>query len=232
MCKKRLRITERKLETSNKKLKKVRQQLKQEKLNKGNVFKYLRSIFSAEQLVFFNMHLRNAGRKPLGRRYTPEEKSLALILYKHSPKNYRFMRKVFILPSKRTLGRHSAQLMFGTGVNKKIFALIKDKVKSLPENGRYCSLSWDEVSLKPHLDYNVIRDEIDGFVDMATIRKPVFATHSLTFMIRGIDIPYKQTIGYFFTDGLKAFELMEMIKLMTKAVLETGMYDSQLLNFC
>lgn len=200
LCKEKLRCTEKKLDTTNKNLKKVKQQLKQEKLNKNNVFRYLRFIFSAEQLVFFNMHLmhlRNTGRKPLGRRYTPEEKSLALILYKHSPKNYRFMRKVFILPSKRTLGRPSALLMFGTGVNNKIFALIKEKVKTLSENGRYCALSWDEVSLKSHLDYNVTRDEIDGFVDLATIRKPVFATHSLTFMIRGIDNPYKQAIGYF-----------------------------------
>lgn len=212
------------LESSNNELKKTRQQLKQVKLNRSNVGNYLRSIFGGEQLAFFNMQLRNKGRKLPGRRYTPEEKSLALILYKHSPKNYRFMRKIFMLPSKRTLGRHSAQLMFGTGVNPKIFELIKEKVKTLPETARYCSLSWDEISLKSQLEYNVTRDEIDGFVDMTMIRKPVFATHSLVFMVRGIDVAWKQAIGYFFTDGLKSFELVEMIKLITKAVLATGKY--------
>ncbi len=222
LYKQQLRLTQKTLESTNKKLEKARQELKQIKLNRSNVFRYLRTIFGGEQLAFFNMQLRNQGRKPAGRRYTPEEKSLALILYKHSPKNYRFMRKIFTLPSKRTLGRHSAQLMFGTGVNTKIFELITEKVKSLPENGRYCALSWDEMSLKSHLEYSVTRDEIDGFVDFATLRKPVFATHSLAFMVRAINGQWKQAIGYFFTDGLKSFELVEMIKLMTKAVLATG----------
>lgn len=214
--------TEQKLHLSEKKLEKAHKRLKATKLNRSNVFRYLRTVFSGEQLAFFNMQLRNKGRKPAGRRYTAEEKSLALLLYKHSPKNYRFTRKIFTLPDKRTLGRHSAQLIFNTGVNNKIFELIKEKTKSMTENGRCCAMSWDEISLKPHLDYNVARDEIDGFVDFGTIRKHFFGTHSLTFMVRGIDSNWKQAIGYFVTNGLKSFELVELIKLMTKAVLEAG----------
>ncbi|KAG4078421.1 hypothetical protein HA402_013132 [Bradysia odoriphaga] len=221
--KQRLIQTERKLTSKNDKLGKAREKLKTTKLNRNNVFRYLRTVFCEEQLAFFNMQLRNEGRRPAGRRYTAEEKSLALILYKHSPKNYRFMRKIFTLPDKRTLGRHSAQLMFRTGVNSKIFELIKEKADAMTENERCCATSWDEISLKPHLDYNIPRDEIDGFVDLATIRKPVFGTHSLTFMIRSIDSTWKQAVGYFITDGLKSFELVELIKLMTKAVLETGL---------
>lgn len=171
------------------------------------------------------MQVKNSGKKAKGRRYTPEEKALALILYKHGPKNYRNMRKMFILPSKRTLGRFSARLIFHTGIDTKMFAHIKKKVGSLPELDKYCTLSWDEVSLKAHLDYNVSRDEIDGFVDMLGVRRPIFATHALTFMIRGIKTPFKQPIAYFFTHGLKHFELAEMIKLVTEAVLDTGNYS-------
>lgn len=183
---------------------------------------YLGKLFNAEQLAFFSMQIKNAGRKSNGRRYTAEEKSLALMLYKHSPKNYRFMRKCFILPSKRTLGRFSAHLVFHTGIDTKLFAHIAEKVKSLSDLDTYCTLTWDEVSLKAHLDYSISRDEIDGFVDILNVRRPIFATHALTFMIRGIKTAFKQPIGYFFTHGLKHFELAEMIKLMTKAVLDTG----------
>lgn len=118
------------------------------------------------------------------------------------------MRRIFVLPVKRTLGRHSASLLFQTGVNAKIIQHITEKVKELPENGKYCSLVWDEVNLKAHLDYNIARDEIDGFVDLSSERRPALATHALTFMIRGIHIPFKESIGYFFTDGLKYFELV------------------------
>jgi hypothetical protein len=197
--------------------------LKSEKLQKkSKIMQYLSGIFNAEQLAFFAMQIQNSGKKPNGRRYTSEEKGLALILYKNSPKNYRFMQKIFVLPSKRTLGRYSAELIFQTGVDTKLFAHIAEKVKTLTEETKYCTLQWDEVSLKAHLDYSVSRDEIDGFVDMLNVRRTAFATHALTFMIRGIKIPFKQPVAYFFTHGLKHFELAEMITLITKAILDTG----------
>lgn len=208
---------------NQKKVKKIRQALKDERMQKNsNIMKALSEIFNPEQLAFFSMQLKNSGKKSNGRRYTTEEKGLAFILYKHSPKNYREMRKIFVLPSKRTLGRYSAQLVFNTGIDAKLFAHIAEKVKGLPESDTYCTLSWDEVSLKAFLYYSLTRDEIDGFVDMLGIRRPDFATHALTFMIRGIKVPFKQPIGYFFTHGLKHFELAEMVKLITEAVLDTG----------
>lgn len=211
---------------NQKKVKKLRQELRDAKSQKrSNIIKYLSGIFNPEQLAFFSMQLKNSGKKSKGRRYNPEEKSLALILYKHSPKNYKEMRKVFILPCKRTLGRFSAKLVFNTGTDSKLFAHIAGKVKNMSELDTYCSLSWDEVSLKPHLDYNVYRDEIDGFVDMLGVRRPDFATHALVFMIRGINTAYKQPIGFFFTNGLKHYELEELIKLVAKAVLDTGKFS-------
>lgn len=167
-------------------MKKLRQELKDDKSKKkNNIMKYLSGIFNPEQLAFFSMQLKNSGKKSNGRRYTSEEKGLSLVLYKHSPKNYREMRKMFVLPSKRTLGRYSARLVFNAGIDTKLFAHIKEKVKSLSELDTYCTLSWDEVSLKAHLDYSVSKDEIEGFVDMLEVRRPDFATHALTFMIRG-----------------------------------------------
>lgn len=187
---------------------------------------FLRKIFNPTQMTFFEMQMMNARKKLRARRYTTEAKSLSLILYKHSPKNYRFMQKTFILPSKRTLGRYSAKLAFEAGINPKLFAHIKSKVEKMSESEKLCTMSWDEISLKAHLDYSSTRDMIDGFVDLSYVRTSGFATHSLTFMIRGIEIAYKQPIGFFFTNGLKSFELVELIKLMTEAVLDTGNFSN------
>lgn len=43
--------------------------------------------------------------KPRGRRYTLDDKIFAVALFKQSGKAYRFLSKVFCLPSKRTLLR-------------------------------------------------------------------------------------------------------------------------------
>lgn len=143
-------------------------------------------------------------------------------MYKQSPKKYRFLRKFLVLPSKKTLGRHSAKLIFETGVNQKLFSYIKERVKDLPEIDKNCFLVWDEIGLKAHLDYSQSRDLIDGFVDLGDIRRTTFANHSLNFMIRGINTPYKQSGPYYNTDNLKGFELAELVKTVTEAVFDTG----------
>lgn len=228
---KRERVADVKLNVCNKKLKKARQQLKEHKLNQDNVFNYLRTIFNPKQLLFFEMQINNTGKKARGRRYTAEEKNLSLMLYKQSPKNYRLMQRIFILPVKRTLAQHCVELQFQTGVNTKLMDCIKEKVPHLSETEKYCALTWDEVSLKAHIDYSTSRDEIDGFMDLSYVRRPEFATHALTFMVRGIESPFKEPVGYCFTSGLKHYELVELVKIVIEALLDTGKFYFFLFHF-
>lgn len=168
------------------------------------------------------MQLNNTGKKNRGQRYTLEQKSLCLTLYKQSPKNYRFMQRIFALPCKRTLQRHNAYLHFDAGIDETLLEFMKEKVKELAEVDKYCVISWDEQSLKAHLDYNHFNDMLDGLVDLGQERRPAFATHSLTFMVRGINTGFKQSVAFFYTDNLKALELAEIIRLVIEAVLDTG----------
>lgn len=168
------------------------------------------------------MQLKNCGRSKHGRRYTAKQKSLCLAMYKQGPKAYRFNEKWCCLPTKRTLGRHSATMIFKAGFDTKTLDAIKSIVKDWPQQDKYCTFGWDEVSLNEHLDYSQAMDVIEGFVEVSDTKTPVFATHSLTFMVRGITIPYKQSVGYFYTNGLKSFELAELNKLMIERVLNTG----------
>lgn len=200
----------------------LRTKLKENKMNVENILKFLSVKFNKQQLAFFGMQLKNCDKKNHGQRYTTEQKTLCLGLYKHSPKNYRFMRTIFILPCKKTLGRHCARLLFNSGIDLKFFEMLKEKVTTMADIDKYCTIGWDETALKPHLDYSPSRDVIDGFVEMENERRPLFATHSLNFMVRGINMNYKQPVCHYYVEGLKSYELAELIKLVIGAVLDTG----------
>ncbi|XP_037047176.1 uncharacterized protein LOC119081969 [Bradysia coprophila] len=114
-------------------------------------------------------------------------------------------------------------MMFESGINGKYFKYLGHAVQSMNEIDKNCILVWDEMALTPHIDYSPNRDVIDGFVEMILMRRPSFATHALVFMARGINRQYKQPLSYFYTDGLKHFELVEMVKLVGVAVLDAGL---------
>lgn len=198
------------------------EQRKKKRINDKEVMNYLSKKFNESQCEFIKMQLHNHRRTMHGRRYTAKQKSLCLAFYKQGPKLYRFMETMFVLPTKKTIGRHSASMLFKSGVDYKMLDAIKNVVKDWPEKDKHCSVSWDEVSVDEHLDYNTSQDCIEGFVELAGARKPSFATHSLTFMARGINISFKQTFGYFFTSSLFAIELVELVKLMIGALSTTG----------
>lgn len=213
-----------KLRNTTKQLKRLRQKPKNIKLNDDKVLEYLRvkKKYSSGQLEFQKMQFRNAGRKPHGRRYTTKEKSLCLAMYKTGPRSYRFIDDIMILPTLSTLARHSGNLMFHAGICPELFTFIKEKVKNWSEQDLCCTFSFDETALKARLEYNNTTDEIDGFIEIAGIRRPIFATHTLVFMVRGINVPFKQPVAFYYTHGLKAYELAELIILILEAVLATG----------
>lgn len=196
--------------------------MKINQFNDTNVINYLSKKVDKQFLELVKMQLTNYGRPKHGRRYTKEQKSLCLAMYKYGPKSYRFKETWMILPVKQTLGRHSANLLFKSGVDSKVFDAIKKTVKDWSDCDKYCTISWDEVSLKEHLEYSHSRDVLEGFVETEKPTQPIFATHALTFMVRGIKMTFKQAIGYFYTNGLKSFELIELIKLMIGAIANTG----------
>lgn len=196
-------------------------QLKLHKWTDANVIKYLGRKLNKQTLEFIKMQISNCDKKENGRRYNSHQKNLALAMYKQGPKSYRFLRRMFILPVKNTVASHCAHLLIRPGIDPKLMKLIKEKVDSFSEIDKYCMLTWDEISLRPHLDYSPSRDVIDGFVGIE-LRHPIFATHSLTFMIRGINTPYKQPTAHYYNSNLSTFELAKYIKEVTDAVFDAG----------
>ncbi|XP_037038241.1 uncharacterized protein LOC119075785 isoform X2 [Bradysia coprophila] len=217
----------RRLKNKTAQLKRLQRKSKTHKLDDGQVLAYLSNVkkYSSAQIQFTEMQLRNSSRNPHGRRYKPKEKSMCLAMYKSGPRSYRFKEnnKIMVLPSLSTLTRHSAKMIFRTGIVPQLFSFIKEKVKDWTEKELLCSFGFDETALKSILEYSSTDDEIIGFVEMGGIRRPIFATHSLTFMVRGIYRPFKQPVAYFYTHGLKSHELAELILLVLEAVFSTGL---------
>lgn len=213
------------LRNTVRKLKRLNQNSKKPKLNDRQVLEYMRNKkkYSADQLEFQAMQLRNTCRKPNGRRYTLKEKSMCLAMYKSGPRSYRFKEnKMMVLPSLSTLSRHCANLTFRSGICPELFGFIKAKVKDWSKSDLICALSFDETAVKSSVEFSSTDDEILGFVEMAGIKKPIFATHALTFMLRGIKVPFKQPVAHYYTTDIKAYELVELIKLVLEASLSTG----------
>lgn len=77
---------------------------------------------------FIWMQIEQCTKKARGRRFSDEEKLIALSIMKQSPKCYRFLHKIFILPSKYTLNKMIASLNVEAGINTQIFEAIKEEV--------------------------------------------------------------------------------------------------------
>lgn len=74
------------------------------------------------------MQIKQCTKKAKGRRFSNEEKLIALSILKQSPKCYRFLHKIFILPSKYTLNKMIAELNVEAGINQQIFEAVKQEV--------------------------------------------------------------------------------------------------------
>lgn len=213
----------RRLRYQSARIKYLKQQIKELRQPFGTVYDALSTKLNPDQLNFIKLQIKNAGKKPRGKRFSFEHKCMALAIYKQSPKCYRFLSRMFDLPSKQTLNKHSAIIQFKVGINPKLMAYIKKTVSEMNDLDKNVMLSWDEMALTAHLDFAETMDYIDGFEDTSKERTNKFATHALVFMVRGIRAAFKQPVAYFLTENIKSEELKELIKLVIVAVFDTGM---------
>jgi len=66
---------------------------------------------------FIDSQLRNINRTPAEKRWTEEDKTFALSVYKRSPRVYKYLSAFFQLPSPRTLKILLSKVPFNTGIN-------------------------------------------------------------------------------------------------------------------
>lgn len=189
-----------------------------EKINERIALKY-NSYLSKPAQLFFSMQ-KQSKYKPKGRRFSIDEKILALSLFKKSPKCYKLLYKLFTLPSSKSMKRLLSKIKICSGINPVIFEKIKKTLKDRDIHYRLCSLIFDEMSITPQIFYNSQKDEFEGF---SNNQENAFTDHVLVFMVKGIKYNFKQPIAYFFTNNLKKDELEIMIKMVIEHSIKAGL---------
>lgn len=153
--------------------------------------------------TFVKMQFSQAGKCNRGRRFTLRQKILALSLYKISPKSYRVLSEICILPKRSTLNGLLKKVLIKPGINKCMFDNLKKRVEKMPQSHKFCSVVFDEMAIAAHVE--MTDEKIIGFVDDGETRKPQLADHALVFLVRGIIKKYKQPVHYTFCAGSTPF---------------------------
>uniref|UniRef100_A0A2A4JPP6 THAP-type domain-containing protein n=1 Tax=Heliothis virescens TaxID=7102 RepID=A0A2A4JPP6_HELVI len=194
------------------------------KLSENKTFQKMLNKFTSLAATFTLMQFREIGKNKMGHRFTESEKIMALSLYKRSPRTYRWLQKVFVLPTATTLTRLISQANLNAGMNQNLFHQLKKRVKKMNSDDKLCTLLFDEMSLAPHFDYNQKKDEISGFVNSGKSRQKKIANHALVFMIRGVQKNYKQPVCYTFCSGTtNSNELACLIKDVIRKLHNIGL---------
>ncbi|XP_050515515.1 uncharacterized protein LOC126890548 [Diabrotica virgifera virgifera] len=174
--------------------------------------------------TFILSQIRTQQQKLKGRKFTIDEKVLALTLFKGSGKGYKLLSKIFSLPSKRTLTNLLNKIKLNPGINEIMFEMLQKSVHKMTPRDRHCVLMFDEMFLSTRLQYNQKEDKIEGLEDYGTERCPNFANYINVFMIKGIYKQWKQPICYTFSDGAtKSRKLKNLIIDVIKQLQNIGL---------
>ena len=189
----------------------------------GRLFATKFSKLSRPQQLFIEMQLRNVDLNPRGRRFTEEEKVLALSIFKKSPAAYTHMANLFTVPSKTVLRDYLSEIPLDTGINMSIVKHLTDLTKNLTLKDKQLSACWDEAHVHPHVAYDFKKDKIIGFEDFGTHRTSKFADHVLVFMIRRLSDGTKIPFSYYYCQSQTKYgQLIECIRENVTAIASTG----------
>ncbi|KAJ0169434.1 hypothetical protein K1T71_015021 [Dendrolimus kikuchii] len=192
-------------------------------MSKSKIFEKLTRKLNLLAKKFFWLQIQQSTKCRSGRRYSDEEKLIALSIFKQSPKSYKFLQKIFVLPSKCTINRMIQNVCIETGINAQIFASLKKEKK-------YCSIIFDELAVEPALYYDNYKDNISGFIEFYK-KVPEFADHGLVFMIRGAVYRWQQPICFYFCQGsTRAIYLKAIIEKVTLELIRAGLFPVAFIN--
>lgn len=154
--------------------------------------------------VSFNLlinQIQMQHKKPRGRRWSIEDKAVALSIYKRSPKAYRLLQCFLCLPSRATMLSLLSSIPMNAGICNSIFEQLKKYAHQMDEDDRICVLIFDEMSLKQHLEYDTRNDVISGFEDFGTERRSKYSNMALAFLVQGIRKPWKQPVAFYLVNN-------------------------------
>lgn len=91
--------------------------------------------------TFISMQVNALNKNAKLRRFTNEQKLLALTLWKQSPKGYKLLQKLFVFPTKRTLSTFTQEFVLNPGLNSNVLAQLKASVRKWDDKKKLAPLS-------------------------------------------------------------------------------------------
>lgn len=182
--------------------------------------------FRPEWSCFVSQLLNTSGRRIIaGRRWTYSDMVAVWSLYHQSVGVYQICQCVFILPSITSLHMWLNNIEVRPGFLPNVFELLKGKVAGMAERDKFCVVSFDEMSLRVGLSYNLSEDSVEGFEDFGSLGKTSrLANHALVFMVRGLIGKWKQPLGYFLLrDTTTADKLQPLLEECLQKVKAIGL---------
>lgn len=192
----RLRAKVRQLQERNKRLQRRLQRQRQMR-TVAEVVESVRVHVSPRVAALVEAQLRMSNVSRFGQRWCSHNKALALGLYFHSPKGYKYCRRLLRLPSVRSLQLWLQRVPLKIGFYPGIFELIKRRAASFPRADRACSIVFDEMHIKKELSYNPSSDRFERLKEHSGQQGKKLANKALMFMAKGVGTPWKQPLGYF-----------------------------------
>lgn len=148
------------------------------KFTESAVFEKVVSSMDRIRGRFFQSQVENIERRSQGRRYSLEDKVLALAFFKQCGSGYKLLSRIFALPSRRTVTRLLNRIPVTPGLCEPIFDVLKAEVKTFKDPlQKYCVLMFDEMSIKPGLHWGSFNGNVEGFEDYGYKRTSSIANH-------------------------------------------------------
>ncbi|CAH1372414.1 unnamed protein product [Tenebrio molitor] len=177
---------------------------------------------------FFKSQLRNLDKNKYKRTFSLDDKILALAIFKKSPKTYRFLSNLFTLPSAETIRKVVRHIPIKAGICKFLLNIIKIKVNKMKNRReKCCILLFDEMAIKPNLQFNKYEDIVEGFADDGINRNCKVADHVAVWMLKSVTTSpsWKQPIAYTFSKGPESWpSIMNMYKNLVRECEAIGLH--------
>lgn len=191
--------------------------------SKEELLLQLRPYLTREAFIIVSSQLHNFERTKEGYRWSTELKNVALSLRATSNKAYLKLRKIFKLPSVRTIQQLLDTIQVNEGFHQSILEALKIRaLKTTDQNDLELSMTFDEMNLSTVLEYDERADAIVGLDRDKDTPIPVINSVGV-FMVRGIKADLKQSIGYFYSSGsMSADRIQKLTREAILAVNKTG----------
>lgn len=165
-----------------------------------------------------------------GIQYSENIRKFALSLHYNSPKAYRYVRAKFnnTLPNESTIKKWYANSSVDgePGISRGAIRTLKKLVEEARSAGSefYCSLVFDEMAIRQHVQYNMNEKKNSGFITFGhkNDAPPPVASQSITFMINGLNKPCSFPVAHEFVTVLNAEQKSKLLDNVVSEITFTG----------